>query len=122
MAPRKVDTLYIFARYPKIDINFVKYRKKWDQSEGRELSLSAKVCWRDEAGAQTQFYLSRLCNSLSCSLSSLPSSDAKEVEIEKKNMFGLLFTLKTFVNSITPRNLDEQEKEPIRYFQTAQYQ
>mmetsp|Transcript_28810 Transcript_28810/g.53959 ORF Transcript_28810/g.53959 Transcript_28810/m.53959 type:complete len:106 (-) Transcript_28810:267-584(-) len=37
-------------------------------------------------------------------------------------MFGLLFTLKTFVNQITPRILDDQEKEPIRSFQTSQYQ
>eukprot|EP00471_Norrisiella_sphaerica_P006249 CAMPEP_0184479134 /NCGR_PEP_ID=MMETSP0113_2-20130426/972_1 /TAXON_ID=91329 /ORGANISM="Norrisiella sphaerica, Strain BC52" /LENGTH=145 /DNA_ID=CAMNT_0026857143 /DNA_START=124 /DNA_END=561 /DNA_ORIENTATION=- len=46
----------------------------------------------------------------------------KEIEIEKKNMFGTLFTLKTFVNAITPKTMDEWEKEPISYFQTSQYQ
>mmetsp|Transcript_9555 Transcript_9555/g.14337 ORF Transcript_9555/g.14337 Transcript_9555/m.14337 type:complete len:145 (+) Transcript_9555:32-466(+) len=49
-------------------------------------------------------------------------TDEKELNIEKKNMFGLLFTLKTFVNQITPRELKDQEKEPIHYFQTSQYQ
>jgi len=29
--------------------------------------------------------------------------DKKDIEIEKKNMFGTLFTLKSFVNSITPK-------------------
>ncbi len=36
-------------------------------------------------------------------------------------MFGLLFTLKMFVNKITPQTLNDQEKEPIKYFQTGEY-
>mmetsp|Transcript_18130 Transcript_18130/g.29537 ORF Transcript_18130/g.29537 Transcript_18130/m.29537 type:complete len:106 (-) Transcript_18130:157-474(-) len=38
-------------------------------------------------------------------------------------MFGTLFTLKSFVNSITPKTMTgEWEKEPIHFFQTSEYQ
>lgn len=47
--------------------------------------------------------------------------DAKELMNQKKNMFGLLLTLKTFVNEISPVKPEGFASEPIRYFETSEY-
>eukprot|EP00455_Lapot_gusevi_P037618 TRINITY_DN4222_c0_g1_i2.p1 TRINITY_DN4222_c0_g1~~TRINITY_DN4222_c0_g1_i2.p1 ORF type:complete len:145 (+),score=15.22 TRINITY_DN4222_c0_g1_i2:71-505(+) len=42
-------------------------------------------------------------------------------EQEQKLMFGLLHSLKSFVNRITPRPLDQLESEPLNSFVTKGY-
>lgn len=45
----------------------------------------------------------------------------RQLDHEKKNLFGLLFSLKQFANALTPAALGETENETFHSFQTDEY-
>ena len=46
---------------------------------------------------------------------------AKAIDEAKKNLFGLLFSAKAFINQMTPHELGEIETEPFYSFTTPEY-